>query len=35
MLVPLSSRTLEIRDMANKILARVLRAGKSKGLDKY
>jgi myosin heavy subunit len=35
MLVPLSSRTLKIRDIVNKILARVLGAGKSEGLDKY
>jgi hypothetical protein len=35
MLIPLSSRTLEIRDTANKILMRVLEASKSEGLDKY
>jgi myosin-5 len=35
MLVPSSSRTLEIRDMANKILSRVLGASKSESLDKY
>jgi myosin-5 len=35
MLVPSSSRTSEIRNMANKILTRVLRASKSEGLDKY
>jgi myosin-5 len=35
MLVPLLSRTSEIRDIANKILTKVLKASKSKGLDKY
>jgi hypothetical protein len=35
MLVPLSSRTSEIRDMANRILTRVFGASKSEGLDKY
>ena len=35
MLVPSSSRTPEIRDMANKILTRVLEVSKSEGLDKY
>jgi hypothetical protein len=35
MLVPLLSRISEIRDMANRILTRVLRASKSKNLDKY
>jgi hypothetical protein len=34
-LVPLSLRILEVRDMADKILTRVLRVIKSKGLDKY
>lgn len=35
MLDPSLSRTSEIRDMANRILTRVLRASKSEGLDKY
>jgi myosin V len=35
MLVPSSSRTSEIRDMANTVLTRVLGTGKSEGLDKY
>jgi myosin heavy subunit len=35
MLVPSSSRTSEIRDMANKILTTVLGVSKSEGLDKY
>lgn len=34
-LVPAPSRTLEIRDIVERILARVLGANKSKGLDKY
>lgn len=35
MLVPSSSRTSEIRDLASKILTKVLGASKSEGLDKY
>ncbi|CZR60102.1 uncharacterized protein PAC_09997 [Phialocephala subalpina] len=35
MLVPSSSRTSGIRDMANKILTKVLGASRSEGLDKY
>jgi myosin heavy subunit len=35
MLVPSSSRTSDTRDMANRILMRVLGASKSEGLDKY
>jgi len=35
MLVPSSSRTLQIRDMANEILTKVFGANKSEGLDKY
>lgn len=35
MLVYSSARTSEIRDMANKILTRVLGASKNWGLDKY
>jgi myosin-5 len=34
-LVPLLSQTSEIRDMTDKILMKVLRANKSKGLDEY
>jgi myosin-5 len=34
-LVPLSSRILEVCDMADKILTRVLGVIKSEGLDKY
>jgi len=34
-LIPLLSRTSEIRDIVNRILIRVLRASKSEGLDKY
>lgn len=35
MLVPLSSWTSEIRDLASKILTKVLGASKNEGLDKY
>jgi myosin-5 len=35
MLVPSSSRTPEIREMANNILTRVLEASKSESLDTY